>query len=492
MARFCGCSGQLEALRLQHSAMPARCQKCGREFTHPWQLRRHLERIRPCHVLVGTPPGHVCEKCGKTFASRRNQLRHTAGCSEGAAGFEARLEAKFEEFKKEVRASAVNVTHTTVVGSNNSFISAGAVAIQAHRPGWPAGWAALADPEPFQPQRFIITQHILEAAAAGCTGSVLDSCRRGDPAAIGVLFVEIMKRVHATPGRQNIYVNPSRADQVLVYIPERWDVKPLAEAIEKMYSKVASDLIELSLDVRPPLREVAVQASTNYRENNATVVRSSRGAMWAHLSNARSGAVAEVCAAVEPVVFGAESQAHLVLDVPGTLTTLEMALQLPDAPEGLDPAALGALAAQAVVHVGRLVLHRHPENHTVFLIDPETAVVTTAAAVGWREMPAVAAGVALAEHMASRLASYLRHAGGQTPLQRLAPALDRDRAEVCAAAGPLLLDHYSRAAVAAYGALPLPAPEAKGCIPQARRYIEMRQARQSAPLTAADFEELGI
>jgi hypothetical protein len=62
----------------------AECAKCGAKFGSARDLRRHLDRKRPCDTMP--PPSVWCEICGRGFTVAPSLSRHRRGCRAAAAG----------------------------------------------------------------------------------------------------------------------------------------------------------------------------------------------------------------------------------------------------------------------------------------------------------------------------------------------------------------------------------------------------------------------
>lgn len=64
-------------------------------------------------------------------------------------------------------------------------------------------------------------------------------------------LVDLVRRAHQDPVYRNVYLNPKRTDQVIVCLdehssrlisPQRWEVRPLMEAIRLLFDGVANNL----------------------------------------------------------------------------------------------------------------------------------------------------------------------------------------------------------------------------------------------------------
>jgi hypothetical protein len=109
---------------------------------------------------------------------------------------------------------------------------------------------------------------------------------------ISDLFMELTKRAHATPETRNIYLNPKRADQVLVHMTAgHWEVLTLTDATQEIFDGLAGRIHRVILTdaerQKLPLeaQNALSYAELLYREEPAEYVRAARAPMMAHLSN---------------------------------------------------------------------------------------------------------------------------------------------------------------------------------------------------------------
>ena len=131
-------------------------------------------------------------------------------------------------------------------------------------------------------------------------------------------LVDLVRRAHRDPVYRNIYLSPNRSDQVMVCIddeessriqggrppgsgaappqrttPQRWEVRPLIEAIRLLFDGVANDLHQLIMrDEDRTQLPLDVQSAASwvpnlYENEPDRFVASSRGMMMAHLQNTR-------------------------------------------------------------------------------------------------------------------------------------------------------------------------------------------------------------
>ncbi len=108
------------------------------------------------------------------------------------------------------------------------------------------------------------------------------------------LLMDLVKRGHADPAARNVYLNPRRADQVLVHMRGgRWEVLPLADATRLLFDGVAETIHRTVLSDgerrRLPLeaQNALAIAGMLYEEKPDDYVERARGPMSAHLTNTR-------------------------------------------------------------------------------------------------------------------------------------------------------------------------------------------------------------
>jgi hypothetical protein len=105
------------------------------------------------------------------------------------------------------------------------------------------------------------------------------------------ILIELIRRAHAEPSARNIYLNPRRADQVLVCEAEGWKVLTLMEATRALVESVAGQFRAILMkDHRREELDTSIQNAAHimlmlYRENPAKYVKESRQMISAHLAN---------------------------------------------------------------------------------------------------------------------------------------------------------------------------------------------------------------
>jgi hypothetical protein len=355
-----------------------------------------------------------------------------------------------------------NITNvTTIVAPTTNILAVGAwqgIDPELRRAGWPERWPVVAPPRPITAQNFTIPFDVLLRALAA-NAERADACRGGDPTAVAALLVEVVRLLHADPQERNMYLSPNRADQVLVYVPERWRTLPLRDGISLALARAADGLADTLPLIAPPLQGVAQAARDGFQAKRDEVVERSRGAMAAHLEDlaalarcGESGAgwlgdLAGQPEVEQPRVFGDERFGHL--PVPALVAALELDTGVYCAAD-LEAAGVPAVAQRAVVVFGRALLAGHPENLTV-LLAPARAHVHTAR--GWRPTTEAAAARSQALSFAALLARYLAMPGAEL-FAEVGHYLEREGGRVADLVGESreLLSQYARAAAAYYGA----------------------------------------
>ena len=116
-------------------------------------------------------------------------------------------------------------------------------------------------------------------------------------------LVDLVRRAHLDPVYRNVYLNPKRADQVIVCLDEHraepdskaqnWEVRPLVEAIRLLFDGVADNLhkivitdqerVQLPLDVQG----AASWMPNLYDDEPERFVKDGKAPMAAHLANTR-------------------------------------------------------------------------------------------------------------------------------------------------------------------------------------------------------------
>ena len=122
-------------------------------------------------------------------------------------------------------------------------------------------------------------------------------------------LIEFVKRAHEAPSARNIYMNPRRADQVLVFAEEAggsWKTLSLVEAIRALFDGVTGG-IKYTIRQTRTLTELSQQiigaasyVPMLYNDEPDEYVKKAKGPMVAHLTNTAPSAEAHVQLAQRP------------------------------------------------------------------------------------------------------------------------------------------------------------------------------------------------
>ena len=307
-----------------------------------------------------------------------------------------------------------SVTQVDKSATNNNIVQM----IQVS--GWPEKWGeAPAPPRPFDPPGFELTPAMLERAFA--------KCRIGEPepAAIARLYAALLEDLHADPHERNMYLSPKRADQALVYLPERWQLRGLKNAVGAAFDGISAQM-ECAGVFAPHLHAQVADARKGFAAHREQVLRTSCAPLAAHLENLRAGEGVWLCGAAGTAgqsglargfareLFGNEFNGHLP---PAAIATaLESALGLygpADWPH-LDAAET---ARRAVFVFARQMLGGRPGNLTVAADPADAGGVRIFTAAGWQAVPAAEAAGRLFGRMAALLRKYLGVVAGSAAVR---------------------------------------------------------------------------
>jgi hypothetical protein len=111
-------------------------------------------------------------------------------------------------------------------------------------------------------------------------------------------LVDLMKRAHGDPQARNVYLNPKRSDQVLVFDEASWKVLSLVEGIRSLFDSIAGNIHRIIVtDCERAQLPLEVQASASwvpnlYESEPDKFVAKARPQVAAHLTNMAALAVA--------------------------------------------------------------------------------------------------------------------------------------------------------------------------------------------------------
>ena len=104
-------------------------------------------------------------------------------------------------------------------------------------------------------------------------------------------LVDLTKRAHKDPSARNVYLNPSRADQVMVFSVTSWEVIPLIDAIRSLFDSVAGNIRRIikcndeRVSLSPPVQATAPWIPAMYDDEHEKYAADAKPTMSAHLRN---------------------------------------------------------------------------------------------------------------------------------------------------------------------------------------------------------------
>ena len=273
------------------------CETCGKKFNDFKDLTRHRNRKTPC---TGAVRPFICE-CGKACTQATNMHRHRR---EHHSSSKTAEKTPGPVVINQTTVNQFNSIQANAPGANGNMVMVPVTELHSPEggqrgtqsvPGWPTRWPVPAvTPNPFSPPGFSLSLEQLTAAVEALPESVREACRRGDQTAVVQLLMGILRRIHADPLERNVYMNPRRSDQALIYIPEHWVTCQLDEAGQAMFRRIAEVLGCLPRQVPPALRTMATAARQSCATSAPELARASRAALSAHLENVRHPSTAGV------------------------------------------------------------------------------------------------------------------------------------------------------------------------------------------------------
>jgi len=306
------------------------CQKCGATFPYPRDLKRHLARKTPCAPIVEgaelplteQAKCHECRYCRRkysTLPSLHRHMRHRCKIANDEGGMALlmdhtlrqqvdRLEAQMTELSDLVRAQMLTPAATVIQHQTNiGVLQQNTVQVNVVS---------------FDREDRIHIPVALVKAAFTENPRLMEYCRMSDnervdaeKAAPYVLeaLVDLVRRAHRDPVYRNVYLNPKRADQVMVCLDEkgradteplaaagsrdrplpRWEARSLVEATRLLFDGVADNLHKIVItDQERAQLPFDVQSAASwvpnlYEDEPERFVKDGRAPMAAHLANTR-------------------------------------------------------------------------------------------------------------------------------------------------------------------------------------------------------------
>ncbi len=283
-----------------------------------------MTRKTPCEPILNTqqvPNMLACRYCARPFASRQSLSRHTkhrckiANSEEGMEKlFEHTLQRQVAEQSKKIGVleekideltsllkNGAALSTTTNSNSNNNNNSGAQVYTQNSGP-------TTININPWGRELYFSAQ-TLEAAFAS-SETLQRYCHIGleartDPEEaapyVQEVLMSLVKRVHQDPQERNVYLNPKRTDQVLIYDEVTWVVLPLIEAIRSLFDRVSRGIhkvTSLTGTERQKLSQAVAESAPwipiMYDECREKHIVQAKPSMAAHLENMTPGRVPSV------------------------------------------------------------------------------------------------------------------------------------------------------------------------------------------------------
>lgn len=280
--------------------MALRCEKCEKTFPDSAHLRRHLQRVTSCEpikpvAMIEAPPGKgiKCKYCNKEFLTKTNMYRHirkNCKIANSDAGMELLMDSTLQK-QNELLSEEVR-TLTEKLGQQSAaptVILAGPTTINITINAWDS------DQRIYTDVMKIISAFAENKKLKEYLG--LDDADRCDavkaPPYVETLLVDQIQRAHKSdPAFRNVYLNPKRSDQGMVFMKVgRWEVLPLIEVIQHLFDTIMANIKQitlsredknrLSIDVQNAL---AILNMVYEGESGEYAVRA-KAAMSAHLAN---------------------------------------------------------------------------------------------------------------------------------------------------------------------------------------------------------------
>jgi hypothetical protein len=306
-----------------------RCAKCNATFVDNAHLKRHQQRKTPCDLIVdqgaADKTAFKCRFCGRHYSSKPSVNRHirqsckVANSEEGMERLfehtiQRQVAAMHAEQNAKIAAQTQQIAELTQLVRNQIVPARGGVQ-RAATINNVTTTNTIIITVPFTQERAVyIPASMLRAAftenpklAEYCGWSDEDktNAERAVPYVLEALM-ELTRRAHADPAARNIYLNPRRADQVMVLDEESWRVLTLVDAIAVIFNSV-SDNIRRIMRNREEVATLPlhIQGSaswipTLYEYEQSEYVEKARASMSAHLQNLVETARREPAAANLP------------------------------------------------------------------------------------------------------------------------------------------------------------------------------------------------
>jgi hypothetical protein len=113
------------------------------------------------------------------------------------------------------------------------------------------------------------------------------------------LYIELLLRAHLIEAARNIYLNPSRSDQVLVRMKSgTWDVAPLNDSIEHLFNGISHRLHVITITTAErtklpyDIQNAISMCDMMYKDDPDVYIKLAKEVLVAHLTNCRTKLIA--------------------------------------------------------------------------------------------------------------------------------------------------------------------------------------------------------
>lgn len=279
--------------------MSFQCEKCGTTFSKELGLRKHKVRKTPCDPILDKSDlpedkrnnPHTCRYCGRAYSRKDNLLRHLKSCkiANSDEGMEKLMDHTIRRQLAE-QSAKVDALQAQIAQLTTLLVSGTAPSSTAIMPAGASpqitniGKAGVVntgsitnvhvDIRPWSSEERIFIPVSLVKAAFTENPRLVEYCHFSDAECVNAehaapyvveAIVELVKRAHAAdPPSRNIYLNPKRADQVMVF-DEAWTVLTLVETVRSLADTVTNRIrrIIVTDDERMQL-PMNIQAAASY------------------------------------------------------------------------------------------------------------------------------------------------------------------------------------------------------------------------------------
>lgn len=287
--------------------MDRTCPKCGKVFQRPYLLKNHQKRKTPCDLIIDAANGNnACRYCGRSFATQISMYRHirqTCKVANSEEGMATLMEHTLQRQLAEQSAQIAKLTTLVEKLTTDSALALTAPASMFHSVRTinhnTVNYTQINIKSWNSDERVIIPVAMLRAAFVE-NPRLAEYCRLSDEektnpeGAIPYVLeamVDLVRRAHADPAARNVYLNPKRADQVMVFDESTWRIITLVEGIRGLFDSIAGGVRKIMV-TGDECRQLplSIQASASwipslYADEPTRYVDLARPLMSAHLSN---------------------------------------------------------------------------------------------------------------------------------------------------------------------------------------------------------------